>query len=130
MNLRLGVVVVALATVPSGARGLVLECRVTRKLDAKRVYAEDHLTKYRPAVRVEETTAGAKLSRCSFSPELGKETCDTYRVDRVETDSVSGHKKFYVFRSQFDVQVFSSLDFVENNGRGGVAFGTCKAISP
>ncbi len=39
-------------------------------------------------------------------------------------------KKFYVFRSQFDVQVYPDLSFIENNGRGGIAFGTCSVVAP
>ena len=39
-------------------------------------------------------------------------------------------KKYYVFRSQFDVQVFSDLSFLENNGRGDIAYGKCEVVAP
>jgi hypothetical protein len=30
--------------------------------------------------------------------------------------------------SQYDIQLFPDMKFVENNGRGGIAFGTCKLL--
>ncbi len=111
--------------VPSVTLGTVLECRVTRKLDGERVYSADDLKRGQFSVRIEETTAGATLSRCSYAASQARVTCDAYEVDRVELDRHIGIKKFYVFRNQFDVQVFPDMRFVENNGRGGISFGTC-----
>ena len=65
-----------------------------------------------------------------FAMSAGKITCDSYDVDRVEVDPVVRIKKFYVFGSQFDVQLFPDLTFVENNGRGGIAFGRCTLLAP
>ncbi len=70
------------------------------------------------------------VERCSFAASANKVTCDRYQIDRVEIDRNVNIKKFYVFRSQFDVQLFSNLTAVENNGRGGVAFGACKIVKP
>ncbi len=54
-------------------------------------------------------------------------TCDRYEVDKVVLDEVARIKKYYVFSSQFDVQLYSDGRFIENNGRGTVAYGTCVA---
>ena len=59
-----------------------------------------------------------------------KVTCDDYPISFIASDPHVGHKKYYVFRSQFDVQIFSSLLFVENNGRGTISFGKCKVTRP
>lgn len=123
-------VAVMLVVVPTVARAAMLECTVTRKFDTERTYPEDHLKKARFSVLIDESAMGAKLSRCSFSQSEGRVTCDRYDVERVEHDTNIGAKKFYVFRSQYDVQVFRDLTFVENNGRGGIAFGTCHAKYP
>jgi hypothetical protein len=70
------------------------------------------------------------VERCSFAPSENKVTCDRYPIDRIEVDRNVNIKKFYLFRSQFDVQLFSNLTVVENNGRGGVAFGICTMVKP
>lgn len=71
-----------------------------------------------------------KVERCSFSPSQNRNTCDTYEVDRVEHDSNVNIKKLYVFRSQFDVQIFKDMSYIENNGRGGFQVGKCKLVAP
>lgn len=114
----------------SGARGSPakenLVCTVEAKTDMGRPLPSDELARGRFSVRVAIAASGAaELARCSFAPSTGKVTCDWYEVDRVEFDPAVKHRKFYVFRSQFDVQVFADNSFVENNGRGGVAFGRC-----
>ena len=38
-----------------------------------------------------------------------------------------GHiAKYYYFDGQFGVQIFSGLSFIENKGRGDIAFGKCR----
>ena len=37
-----------------------------------------------------------------------------------------GIKKFYLFKSQFDVQLFPDMNFVEKNCRSGVSYGKCE----
>jgi len=40
-----------------------------------------------------------------------------------------GHiAKYYYFDGQFDVQIFPNLSFIENNGRGDIAFGKCRKL--
>ena len=77
-----------------------------------------------------ETGEGAFVSRCSFSPSYQKVTCNKYKIDRVTRDENVNIVKFYHFASQFDVQLWPTLFFVENNGRGGVAYGKCIFVTP
>lgn len=120
----------ALLFVPLTALAAEYECPAFRKVDAEQVYSSDQLKKSSFSTRLEETSAGAFVSRCSFSPSAGKITCDRYEVDHVEVDPVIKVKKFYVYRAQFDFQVFKDLSSVENNGRGGIQYGRCKLVSP
>jgi hypothetical protein len=69
-----------------------------------------------------------ELERCSYSTSQSKVTCDRYSVDRVEVDKFVGIKKFYYFKGQFDVQLFPDMNFVENNGRGGISYGKCEKL--
>jgi len=59
-----------------------------------------------------------------------KITCDRYQMDTVVLDEQVKIKKYYLFQSQFDVQLFANLSFIENNGRGSVAYGKCRFIAP
>ncbi|MFQ5546565.1 MAG: hypothetical protein ACE5FE_11340 [Acidiferrobacterales bacterium] len=105
-------------------------CKVEKKFDSENTYTADHIKKYQFSVKVEEGNGGAFVSRCSFSLSANKVTCDRYQVDKVVFDENVKIKKYYVFRSQFDVQLFSNLSFVENNGRGGIAYGKCRVVAP
>ena len=80
--------------------------------------------------RIKETPEVTILSRCSYSPSEGRESCDQYTVDHTVFDTNASIKKYYVFRSHFDVQLFSDLTMLENNGRGTVALGKCVVVSP
>ncbi len=105
-------------------------CEVTRKFDREREYTAEQIAKLQYSNRVEESYESAFVSRCSFAPSAGKVTCDRYKIDRVSFDENMKIKKYYLFRSQFDFQVFDDLSFVENNGRGGVSYGKCTLVSP
>ena len=104
------------------------ECPVTKKLNAERVFSEDEMKKWQFSVKIEDLAEGSFVSRCSVSS--GKTECLRLRVDRLEHDRHIGAKKFYAFRSQVDVQLFRDLSFVDNNGRGGLAFGHCSLVAP
>jgi len=106
------------------------ECNVERKLDTERPYTAEQIQKGQFSIRIEENRNIAAISRCSFSASAQKVTCDRYQMDKVVFDENVKIKKYYLFRSQFDVQVFSDLFFVENNGRGGIAFGRCRVVAP
>ena len=106
-------------------------CRATKKFSFEKQYTSAELEKWQFATRVEEIGGKAWLSRCSYSIIAGgKITCDRYEVDRIDYDSKAAIKKYYVFRSQFDFQIFSDLRSLENNGRGDVQYGKCEAIAP
>lgn len=51
-------------------------------------------------------------------------------MEKVVFDENVKIKKYYLFRSQFDVQLFPDLSFLENNGRGSIAYGQCRLVSP
>lgn len=111
------------------AEAVIYDCRVERKLDRERVYAAQDLEKYRPRVLIELIDSNSYVSRCSISViNGGVETCDRYKADHVAFDANVDVSKFYVFESQFNVQVFSDGYFIEDNGRGTISFGTCKKL--
>lgn len=91
--------------------------------------AADVLKKNQAHLIVEDEKE-AFVERCSFVASANRVTCDRYKVDPVVADKNVDFKKFYLFRSQFDVQIFRDLSFIENNGRGGLAYGVCKLIRP
>ncbi len=100
-------------------------CPVSEKYDAGgNIYTQEMMEKYKYSVNVIDMGDTAILERCSFSSSAGAVTCDTYDVDHIERDS-GGGDKYYYFSGMFDVQIIGSL-FIENNGRGGIAFGNCE----
>ncbi|MDX2274219.1 MAG: hypothetical protein NW206_02115 [Hyphomonadaceae bacterium] len=102
------------------------DCPVTRKTDSDgRIYSSEELARWQFAVRVIEGPTTI-IQRCSFSSIAVRVTCDSYTSDRIERDASVGVQKFYYFRGQYDVQIFSDGTFIENNGRGGIAFGRCE----
>lgn len=90
----------------------------------------DRVKKGKFSVKLEEGTGSTTVQRCSFARSVGKVTCDAYEVDKIQYDENIKAKKYYVFRSQYDLQIYSNLSFVENNGRSGIAFGDCAIVSP
>ncbi len=109
-------------------------CVASRKVDAERVYSDELIAKYQYSNVIEEGPQGAFVSRCSIGQSTGKKECDRYKMDKVavsEGPAGSKIKKFYHFASGFDLQLFGGgLNYVENNGREGIAYGTCRVISP
>ncbi|QWD76639.1 hypothetical protein ICV32_02960 [Polynucleobacter sp. MWH-UH24A] len=100
------------------------DCRVTRKIGPENIVSDSELMKWKFSIKIYDITK-PELERCSFVPSQNKVTCDRYTVDRVETDKFVGIKKFYYFTGQFDVQLYPDMRFVENNGRGGISYGSC-----
>jgi hypothetical protein len=45
---------------------------------------------------------------------------------KFEKDTNVQIQKYYVFKSQYDIQIFSDLSYIDNNGRGGLLIGKCK----
>ena len=111
--------------VSGSVNAFTYDCKVTRKLGENNVVSDDELKKWQFAVKIYDLQK-PKLERCSFEISKNRVSCDSYDVDRVVVDQNINAKKFYHFSSQFDVQLFRDLSFVENNGRGGIAFGKCE----
>ena len=127
--LRVSVFLLALS-VSGLAEAVEYDCKVGKKVESESSYSTQQVEKGQYSVKIEESGSGAFVSRCSFSPIAGKVTCDRYQVDKVVFDDNVKIKKYYVFKSQFDVQIFPDLLFVENNGRGGIVYGKCQVVAP
>lgn len=123
-------VLLAVLALPNLAGAVEYTCTVTKKWELHEAYTEERLSKWSFTVKIEEYSDSAFLSRCSFSTFANESTCDRYEVDRIEFDKNPGIKKYYVFASHFDVQLFSDLTMLENNGRGTLATGICQVTSP
>jgi len=115
---------------PVVVQAVEYHCIVEKKFDSEREYTPTQIQKGKYSVQIEEKGDAAFVSRCSFSPSAQKVTCDRYQMDKVVQDNNVKIKKYYLFGSQFDVQLFPSLFFVENNGRGSIAFGKCNVVAP
>lgn len=121
---------ILLVLIPLCVNAVEYHCSVKDKYNFQKVYTKEEIKKWNFTVRIEETGNNAYVYRCSYSIITSKETCDKYEMDRIEYDENIKAKKYYLFRSQFNVQLFSDLSFVEDNGRGGIAYGICKIVSP
>ena len=106
------------------------DCKVSKKVNRETNYTAEHIKKWKFSLKLEETTNGAFWSRCSHSQIHGKITCDREAIDLIKVDSNVGIKKFYHFYSQGNVQLYSDLSFLEDNGRGTISYGKCKVSKP
>ena len=105
------------------------DCKVDKKLDSQYAFTEEQIETYKFSVKIEEPDGGASISRCSIGAGTNDVMCDQYKADKVVFDKNARITKYYVFPAQFDVQIFSDMSFIENNGRGGIAFGKCRVVS-
>jgi len=112
---------------PTLVYSTIYECKVSRKVGPENIVSESELKKWKFSIKIYDTTK-PELERCSYSTGVNKVTCDKHLVDKVETDNYVNIKKFYNFRSQFDVQLFPDMTFIENNGRGGISYGKCEKL--
>lgn len=103
-------------------------CPVSKKLSSNGSYSTAQLQKWMFSVKIKHMGDAAIISRCSFASSAGAVTCDNYKADAIYEDPYTGHKKFYYFSGQFDVQIFDNLNFIESNGRGDIAFGKCDVV--
>ena len=120
----------ALLILPFRVEAVEYSCQVNAKYDFGKVYTKDEIKKWQFGAKIEDLGNEAFISRCSYSSIEGKVTCDRYKVDRVEYDKKVSIKKYYVFRSQYNIQLFRDLSFLEDNGRGGISYGGCAVVSP
>lgn len=103
------------------------DCKVTRKIGSENIVSESELKKWKFSIKIHDIPK-PELERCSFDTSKNRVTCDKYSVDRVEFDRYVNIKKFYHYSSQFDVQLYPDMRFVENNGRGGISYGICEKL--
>jgi len=116
--------------VPALAAAAEYDCKVKKKVDFGFSYTAEQLEEGKHSVKIEEGKKETFVSRCSFSTIAQKITCDRYQMDMVVLDEYVKIKKYYLFRSQLDVQLFPDFSFIENNGRGSVAYGKCRFTAP
>ncbi|HAD04997.1 MAG: hypothetical protein A2091_09025 [Desulfuromonadales bacterium GWD2_61_12] len=115
-----------LLLLPATALAVTYACTVEKRYDLRRSYTREQTKKGQFSVRITEGRESATLRRCAFESKRQKISCDQPRpADRIEFDATTKRKKFYCFAPQAEVQLFSDLRFVDNNGRGGISFGTC-----
>ena len=101
---------------------LELQCLVDRKIDRTTEYSRARIDEMQWSVVIRHhDDEWATVSRCD-----AKAPCDRYIVDNYEFTKGVNISKYYYFSGQFDVQVFGDLSFIENNGRGTIAFGQCE----
>ena len=99
-----------------------LECYVDRKLDRQTEYDRASIDDMQWSVIIRHhDNEYATVSRCDT-----RAPCDEYRVEHYEFTEGVNISKYYYFQGQFDVQVFGNGRFIENNGRGTIAFGQCE----
>ena len=104
-------------------------CIVEKKINYEMEYPKEHLEKYKFSLKIhDEDSPYPSLERCSFVASENMVTCDQYPIDKVEIDPHANIKKYYYFEGQFDVQLYSDLWFIENNGRGDFAWGQCEVV--
>lgn len=102
-------------------------CITFKKTNGEIDYSKSYIEKYKFATKLELISSNvAFLSRCSFSPLEKRITCDRYLVDKIEKDFDANIMKFYVFRSQFNFQLFPDLTSLEDNGRGDISYQKCE----
>lgn len=117
-------ILVLLTFLPSIVYSSTYDCKVSRKIGPENIMSNTELKKWKFSIRIHDTPK-PELERCSFDTGKDRVTCDKYSVDRVEFDRNVNIKKFYHYSSQFDVQLYPDMRFVENNGRGGISYGSC-----
>ncbi len=127
---KINITIFLLSVVPSMVYAVEYNCLVTKKFNSNHEYTENEISNSQFSVLIEENKTTSYLSRCSFVKSVEKVTCDRYEVDKISLDNYVNIKKYYVFSSHFDMQIFSNLTFIENNGRGDIAYGKCRITSP
>ena len=115
---------------PSLSNAVEYYCNVELKRDYDHIYSQTDLQKLKWGVKIVDAGDNAEISRCSFSSSADAVTCDDYMADYIHSDPYTGIKKYYYFRGHFDVQLFTDLSFLENNGRGSIGRGQCIVTRP
>ena len=121
MLIRCFLLIAVISAFVSQALARELWCLVDKKLHDGGEFEASYIEEQRFGLIIEWHGDTARISRCDRSAP-----CDAYAIDHIAyTGGIMDITKFYYFRGQFDVQLFSNLRFIENNGRGGIAWGQC-----
>ena len=112
------------------AHAVEYSCDATRQVGHNFEHSSDQLTNFKISTLIEESSEGSFVSRCSRVSSAAEVTCDRFKIDQVVYDKYPKIKKYYHFLSQFDIQLFPDLSFVENNGRGFIYHGKCVLLFP
>lgn len=122
------VYLLAMGFITHAAFAATYDCKVDKKYaaDLSKIQSKEEIDYYKFKLTIKESPK-ITIDRCSFAPSQNAVTCDILEPDRVEFTNTQyvKIKKFYVTKSQYDVQIFENLSFVENNGRGSIASGKC-----
>ena len=100
--------IVFLFSLPVMVHAVEYHCIVEKKFDSEREYTPSQIAKGQYSIQIEENGDGTFVSRCSYTPSAQKLTCDRYQMDKVVRDNYVKIKKYYLFSSQFDVQLYPS----------------------
>lgn len=103
-------------------------CEVLRKFDRYQQYSAAKIKEFQFSNLIEEGVKETYISRCDFQASAGKVTCDRLKMDKIVIDGFVNIKKYYLFKAQYDFQLYDDLSFVENNGRGGISYGICSVM--
>lgn len=89
-------------------------------------YTQEKLKKYQFAT-ILDIYPGDRIyiSRCGYSDIDKKISCNKYPADKIERDNNVNLIKVYIFKSQYNFQLFPDLTSVEDNGRGGISYQKC-----
>jgi hypothetical protein len=131
ITICIAIIAIILLFAARNASSAELFCRVTDKYDFEKIYSETEIDKWKYSAKIEDHGNKALVSRCYYTANEGKVTCDRYEVDRIEYDENVNVKKYYIFSQQYNIQIyFKNLLFVEDNGRGAISYGNCIVTSP
>lgn len=80
-----------------------------------------------PLVNIYIDEGNSAVTSCKPNVKKG---CTLWFIDKVEFNEVLKMKKYYLFRGQSDMQIFSDLSFIHNDGQRVIRLGQCKITSP
>jgi hypothetical protein len=70
------------------------------------------------------------MSRCSYAERVRRVACVDFELGRIVLDRFIKAKKYDDFGGRYDIQIWPTLEFVENNGRGIISYGKCRVTAP
>lgn len=103
---------------------LTYTCNVFKKIGFENLYSKEELDKFSPFTQIEITDGNiAYISRCIYFNK--KLQCKKMLVDKIVRDDNINLMKFYVFKPQYNFQLFHNLSALEDNGRGDISYEKC-----